>query len=142
KKSVGGGGGGTTSASVVGGNFQLTTVTGGGLVERALPGADVELGYKFDLPDNWEVWAYGGGFHFDADGYKNVSGPRGRLELTYNDLPYLGENSKFTVGVETQTDNVRGGQSWGIARLRIPLQSFGGKKSDARPALSPLDQRM
>ena len=73
------------------------------------------------LPGNWELWAYGGGFHFDADGYDNVTGPRGRVELSYNNVPYLGDGSKFTVGLESQTDNVRGGQSWGSVRPR-PLR--------------------
>lgn len=142
KKISGSGGGTVTSASVVGGNFQLSTTTGGEQVERALLGVDIEAGYKFDIPGNWQLWAYGGGFHFEADGYDNVSGPRGRMELSYNDVPYLDEGSRFTVGYETQSDNVRGGQSWGIARLRIPLQAFSEKKDNARPALSELDKRM
>ncbi len=129
----------STAGLATGGTFQLVTTTGGGVVERALPGFDAEIGYKFDLPQNWEFWAYGGGFHFSADGYDDVTGPRGRLELSYNDVPYLGEGSKFTVGFETQTDDVRGGQSWALARIRIPLNYNDAKKPSE---LSALDRRM
>ena len=139
----GGGGSSTTEASVAGGNFQLITTTigagGSAAVERALPGADIEAGYKFDLPGNWEAWGYAGAFHFNADGYNSVTGPRGRIELSYNNVPYLGEDSKFTLGFETQTDTVRGSQSWGIARLRIPLNRSTAKR---RGHLSELDKRM
>lgn len=130
----------TTTASVNGGNFQIQTF--GAPTERALPGVDVEIGKGFDLPDNWEFWAYAGGFHFEADGYDNVTGPRGRVELTYKDIPYIGDGSRFTMGVETQTDDVRGGQTFGIARLRVPFSAFsGGDKSPTR-TLSKLDERM
>ena len=125
----------STAGLAAGGTFQLVTTTGGGVVERALPGFDAEMGYKFDLPDNWELWAYGGGFHFDADGYDNVSGPRGRVELTYNNVPYLGEGSKFTLGFETQTDNVRGGQSWGEQRGHTRLTA---RTTPAQTAIPPM----
>lgn len=139
KTVAGSGGGSTTTAAANNGNFQFVTVTGGGVVERALPGVDIEAGYQFNLPSDWELWAYGGGFHFNADDYNSITGPRGRVELSYNNVPYLGDGSKFTLGFETQTDTVRGGQSWGIARLRIPLNYNDAKTTSE---LSALDKRM
>ena len=130
----------TTTASVNGGNFQIQTFDAP--TERALPGVDVEIGKGFDLPDNWEFWAYAGVFHFEADGYDNVTGPRGRVELTYKDIPYIGEGSRFTMGVETQTDDVRGGQTFGIARLRVPFSAFSGDTGTKSRTLSKLDERM
>ena len=134
------GAGGATgpTAIVSGGQIQIRT-TGGGQ-ERAMPGFDVEVGRKIDMPDNWSLWMYGGGFYFDADDYKTVAGPRGRVEVSYDNVPYLGDGSRFTLGAETQSDGVRGGQTFGIARLRIPLSFGTAKKSYA--ALSPLEQRM
>lgn len=129
----------TTTPSATGGNLQFITSTTGGVVERALPGLDIEAGYQFDIPGNWDFWAYGGGFHFDANGYDNVTGPRGRVEMSYNNVPYLGDGSRFTLGFESQTDNVRGDQSWGIARIRIPF-NYNGAKDTSQP--SALDKRM
>ena len=134
------GGGTTTTASISGGNFQIQTL--GAPQERALPGFDVEIGKGFDMPDNWEFWAYAGGFHFDADGYDNVTGPRGRVELTYTDIPAFGDGAALTLGIETQTDDVRGGQTFGIARLRVPFSAFSGGEKTSSRNLSKLDQRM
>ena len=128
----------SVAGAASGGNIQLVTTTTGATYERALPGADIEVGYKFDLPDNWEFWAHAGGFHFDASDYDNVSGPRGRVELSYDNVPYLGEGSRATLGFETQHDTVRGGQSWAIARLRVPLNFSGAPQR----ALTGLDKRM
>lgn len=126
----------TSVASISGANFQIQNFSNP--KERGLPGFDIEAGYGFNLPDGWKFWAYAGGFHFDADNYDSVTGPRGRLEISYDNVPYLGAGSRFTLGFESQTDNIRGGQSFGIARLRIPL-NFSG--SDRQP-LQGLDQRM
>lgn len=127
----------TSVASTDGASFQITTT--GPARERALPGFDVEAGYKFNLPDNWDFWAYGGGFHFDADDVDNVSGARGRVEFNYNNVPYMGEGSRLTLGYEVQHDDVRDTQGFAIARLRVPL-NFNGKAQGS--TLSDLDQRM
>lgn len=95
-------------------------------------GLDIEAGYGFNLPDGWQFWGYASGFHFDSDGYDNVTGPRGRIEVSYDNVPYLGTGSRFTLGFEGQTDNIRGGQSFGIARLRIPLNAPGTKRQPLR----------
>lgn len=130
----------SSTASAAGGNFQLSTNTNTNTVnERALPGFDVEAGYKLDLAPDWDLWAYGGGFYFNADGYQKVSGPRGRVEVSRSNLPVFGTDAKFTLGFETQSDDVRGGQSFGIARLRIPLNATEKRAKHTRSAL---DDRM
>ncbi len=129
-------GSGTSTASINGGNFQIQSY--GAPKERALPGVDIEVGKGFYLPNNWEVWAYAGGYHFDASGYEDVTGPRGRVEISKN----FDNGMRFTAGLESQTDDVRGGQTFGIARLRIPFSAFsGGDKTPSRN-LSKLDRRM
>jgi hypothetical protein len=135
-------GAGSSVADTSGGNIEIRNYSAP--KERALPGADIEAGHKFKLPGNWDIWAYGGGFYFGADGYKDIVGPRGRLELSYNHVPYLGDGSRLTVGVEVQHDSVRGTQEFGIARLRIPFDVFSSRKQKAETAheLSALDQRM
>ncbi len=129
----------STTGLASGGTLQLSTTTSGGVVERALPGFDMEVGHRFELPGNWEFSTYGGGFHFEADDYSKVSGPRGRAELSYKNTPYLGDGSKVTLGFEAQHDDVRDTQSWGIARIRIPLNYNNAKKTSE---LSSLDQHM
>lgn len=133
--------GGTQEASPVaqinGGQIQIQNFR-----ERALPGFDAELGMGHDLDSGWSLWGYGGGYYFDASGFDKVTGPRGRLELTKTGLPHIGEEARLTFGLEVQTDKLRGGQSFALARLRIPLSSLT-KRGDkqARP-LSALDRRM
>lgn len=131
----------SSTAALNNGNFQITNMSAPR--ERALPGADIEVGKGFTIADNWDFWAYAGGFHFSADGYENITGPRGRVELSYNDVPFLGKGSRFTIGVESQTDDVRGSQSFGLARLRIPLSAITSQRHDkSATRLSRLDQRM
>ena len=129
-------GSGTSTAAINGGNFQIQNYSAP--KERALPGVDVEVGKGFYLPDNWEVWAYAGGYHFDASGYEDVTGPRGRVEISKN----FDNGMRFTAGLESQTDDVRGGQTFGIARLRVPFSAFGGGDKTPSRSLSKLDQRM
>ena len=111
--------------------------------ERALPGIDAEIGYKIPAFETKidEIRFYGGGFHFDASGYDNISGPRGRMEMRWNDIPSFGEGSRFTLGAEIQHDDVRDTTAFGIARLRIPLQTFKNPKVKRRK-LSSLERRM
>lgn len=133
--------GGTQEAAPVaqinGGQIQIQNFR-----ERALPGFDAELGMGHDFDNGWSLWGYGGGYYFDASGFEQVTGPRGRLELTKTGLPHIGEEAKLTFGIEAQTDKLRGGQSFALARLRIPLSSFTNN-GDAQPrSLSALDRRM
>ena len=111
--------------------------------ERALPGFDAEVGVKLPvLEENISsVRLYGGGYYFDADGYDEVSGPRGRFEVNWDDVPVFGQDSRFTLGAEIQHDNVRGRTAFALARLRIPLQSFKKQKQHSS-YLSALERRM
>ena len=135
------GGVGVTRAVATGGNIQLQTFGNG--TERALPGFDAELGFKLDLTSNLDLWTYGGGYYFDADDFEKVSGPRVRMELQYNGVPFLGEGSQFTVGLEGQTDDVRGDQAFALGRLRVPFSTFKMRTDNGhRPKLSPIEERM
>lgn len=121
-----------------GANIRINHLSGAS--ERALPGFDAEAGVRFDLGLGWETQIFGGGYHFEADGYDKVAGPRGRIEFSYDNVPLLGEGSRFTVGVEAQTDDARGDQAFALARLRVPFGIFHGDKS--RPQLNGLERRM
>ncbi len=122
---------------------QLRIVGTDNVKERSLPGFDAEIGYKLPIfkKEIDEIRVYGGGFHFDASGYDNVSGSRGRFELRWNDIPHFGEGSRLTLGAEIQHDDVRDHTAFAIARLRIPFQTFKNSKIKQRP-LSPLERRM
>ena len=133
-------GAGGTVGSISGGQFQIQTMSGS--TERALPGFDAEIGYKFDLTSNWNLTTTVGGFYFDADDYDEVAGPRGRVELAYDDIPFLSEGSRFTLGFESQHDDVRGTQTFGLARLRIPFSQFIPGKTEKRAPLTRLEKRM
>ncbi|WP_366657261.1 right-handed parallel beta-helix repeat-containing protein [Fodinicurvata sp. EGI_FJ10296] len=96
--------------------------------ERALSGVDAEIGYRLPItaPESGlDLRVYAGGYHFDASGTDAVTGPRGRAELTWHDVPGLGTGSRLTAGVESQGDDVRGGQHFAGVRLRLPLQEAG-----------------
>ena len=134
---------GSANVSGVVAGTQLRLVGTGNLRERALPGVDVEVGHKLPVFEDKidAVRVYGGAFHFDASGYDNVTGPRGRLELSWDDLPYFGKGSRFTLGGELQHDGVRDTNVFGSARLRIPFQTFNNNLP-ATQTLTPLEKRM
>lgn len=124
--------------------MSATAVTVRGGEEHALRGFDAEMGYRiplFDVDSGMALRAYAGGYVFDAraEGVPEVAGPRGRLEMTFDTLPFLWEGSRFALGGEVQHDDPRGTQSYVSARLRIPLQVFGG--GEARQ-LTPQERRM
>lgn len=105
--------------------------------ERALPGFDAEVGYK--LPFLGDARIYAGGYHFDAKGFDNISGPRGRFEMRFHDLPFLSKGSRLTLGVEVTHDDARDTQAFGLVQLRIP---FGiGRRKTSR-TLTSLERRM
>lgn len=104
-------------------------------------GFDAEAGWRVpafahDDPVQWRVFA--GGFRFTGDGVDDVAGPRLRMELALDSVPYLWEGSRLTLGAEWQDDDIRGSQGFASLRLRLPLQN------DSRPAsrLSPQEHRM
>ncbi len=123
----------TTSTTTTG----WTTVT-----EKAMRGVDAEVGVRLPVfPEELklDMRAFVGGYHFEADGVRDISGPRGRLELTARDFAGL-SGARLTAGVTYQNDNVRGDQWIASARLRVPLQA-PSTLSDT-PPLSYMESRM
>ena len=129
--------------SVSGTSFQIANFSAP--KERALAGVDAEVGYKLYNNENVDLWAYGGGYYFDASGYDEVAGPRARLELNINDFSFLnklGDGARLTFGAEVQNDDVRDEQAFAYARIRIPFGVFGGGDKQSSQTLSALEQRM
>jgi Protein of unknown function (DUF3442). len=96
--------------------------------ERSLKGFDAEIGWRvpvFEVESGANLRVYGGGYHFSADDVPDVAGPRGRLDLTFDQVPHLWDGSRLSLGAEWQHDDPRGSQGFLSARLRIPLQVFG-----------------
>jgi parallel beta-helix repeat protein len=87
--------------------------------QRALPGFDGEIGYRYCC-GCIEAKLLVGGYLFDKHRYKTVAGAKGRAELSVRNLPY---GAKVTVGVEGYGDDIRSGEIGGIIRLQVP---FGG----------------
>lgn len=116
--------------------------------QKALAGYDTEIGYRLPLNgflDDTRIYA--GGYHYLSSGsVKGLSGPRLRLETRVHDLPFLGYGSRLMVGVESQYDEQRGSQTFGLAQVRIPFHSIFEKirpgKPSARPVLTKLERRM
>ena len=139
---------GSGSATVVQSGTSLNINSQGLSQERALPGWDFEIGRHFPLKANSEFAVYGSWFRFKANGFEEISGPRGRVEMNWRDLPFLGYGSRFTVGGELQSDDVRGTHAFATVRLKIPVDSFfrialGKKRNDSsKRRLSLLERRM
>jgi hypothetical protein len=119
-----------------------TTVLFRGGEERSLQGFDAEIGWRvpvFAGAEPTQLRVYGGGYRFYADGVNPVQGPRGRAELVFDEVPGLWDGARLSLGAEAQHDGPRGGQVFAVARLRVPLQVFGG----GSPAqLTPMERRM
>jgi len=110
--------------------------------ERSLKGYDAEIGYRvpiFNENDGQQIRLYAGGYKFYNDGVETVKGPRGRFELTFDEVPFLWEGSRLTLGAETQKDDVRGRQSFASFRLRIP---FSTSKIKKKAKLNAIEKRM
>ncbi len=127
-----------STAEIIGNNI---FVKGG--FERAYYGLDGEIGAL--LWDDrkevgmHEIRAFVGGYWFDSGGknFPSIAGPKGRLELRAYDVPWFGPQSRLTLGVELQHDNIRDFQVSGIARLEIPLGFFQNTRR-----LTRLERRM
>ena len=111
--------------------------------EKSLRGFDAEVGWRVPLfnPEALQqLRLYAGGYTFYADNIDNrVQGPRGRIEFTSEETPYLWEGSRLTLGTEVQNDGPRGTQAFFLARLRIPLQFWDTPKV---AQLTPMERRM
>ncbi|MCX7365713.1 MAG: inverse autotransporter beta domain-containing protein [Alphaproteobacteria bacterium] len=119
---------GPTTAAVSGGTLQVTTPAMLQRFEYALRGFDAEAGVRVPiLPSEspYQLRFYAGGFRFDEPTgvAAVVAGPRLRLEFTDYDVPGLWNGTRFTVGAEWQTDEVRGSPFFAGLRLRVPLQA-------------------
>lgn len=109
-------------------------------VEGALSGFDAEVGRVIPLGlDDVTLTGFAGGFHFGRSGFDDVSGPRGRAELSFNNLwdTILPSGTQLRFGAEVQHDDMRDTQGFLSARLRVPLFGAGSSSN-----LSVLDQRM
>jgi len=110
--------------------------------ERALNGGDAEIGWRvpfFEADANQQLRVYVGAYRFSGRGVETVAGPRGRIDYTIDELPFLWKGSRLTLAAEIQHDDPRGTQSFALLRLRIPL---GGTSSAPRKRLSTMEQRM
>jgi len=110
--------------------------------ERSLHGFDMEVGWRLPLFEPnapRQLRAYAGGYRFSEDNVDTVQGPRARLDLTFDSLPFLWEGSRFSLGAEIQHDGPRGTQGFTSFRLRIPLQPV---RKGSAPRLSAMERRM
>lgn len=134
-------GGGAPFAELANGTIQVVTPGTFELVERALRGADAEVGWRlpvFPAESLAQLRAYAGGFWFEGGtDVGDIYGPRGRLELSFDDALGIG-GARFTLGGEVQHDNLRGTQAYAMARLRVPLQAV----DRAAPRLTAQEARM
>jgi hypothetical protein len=114
--------------------------------EKALWGFDSEIGWRLPFSDDslfWDTRIYAGGYYFDNSGVKEITGPRGRLEMRFHDpFPFLPRGSRITLGGEVQWDDPRGTQGYGSVALRVPIYSYGGTPPDGSTQLSRLQRRM
>ncbi|WP_158264785.1 inverse autotransporter beta domain-containing protein [Blastopirellula marina] len=134
---VSGSGGGPARASVVGN--QLFVIVPGDQYEVAYYGVDFEAGaLLMSWGENQDIeWrGFAGAYHFNSDeAMEEITGPRLRTELRLFDLKKLGEGSRVVFGAEYQWDQVREGQYFLSANVRIPFGP-GSRK------LNPLQRRM
>ncbi|GEM_PF-4227124 len=92
--------------------------------EWALPGYDVELGYRIETLTNHALWLYAGYFHFDRSETPEISGPRARAEYRMHDL-FDWTGSEITLGAEIREDDIGGTDGLVLARISIPLGKTG-----------------
>lgn len=119
----------------------VQTTTTSYRVEKALAGADAEIGIRlpvFEPDSGFDMRAFVGGYYFGGSGVEAIAGPRARLEFTADDFADL-PGVKVTAGLTFQHDDVRGEQWITQARLRIPLQA---SSSAEREPLSYMERRM
>ena len=104
-------------------------------------GFDAEIGWRvpvFAAVDTTQLRVYAGGYRFYANGTNATQGPRGRIDLTIDQVPHLWEGARLEVGTTVQNDGPRGTQAFAEARLRIPLQIFGKPSAE----LTAIERRM
>ncbi|QDT96463.1 right-handed parallel beta-helix repeat-containing protein [Gimesia aquarii] len=106
--------------------------------ERAYWGTDFEVGRLLKTFDEMNVDAelrgYVGGYYFDnsAPGFKEMAGPRTRVEFRMFDLPFLGNGSRVVLAGQYQYDELRGSQGTGMLTIRVPLPGNGDSQKLTR----------
>ncbi|MEC9411719.1 MAG: inverse autotransporter beta domain-containing protein [Pseudomonadota bacterium] len=123
-------------------DFSGTTITYRAGEERSMSGYDAEIGWRipvFSLEDDKQLRVYAGGYRFTDSQADTIQGPRARLEMKFNALPFLSRSSRLSLGLEYQHDDPRGSQRFAMLRLSIPL---GGTKAKTSRALTAMEQRM
>jgi len=136
-----------TTDVALNGTTAIYRISAQSFMEQALPGYDVEAGYRFGLNDRTNIWVLGSYFNFNDTGAPEVSGPRLRVEYRLQD-PFGWTGSELGLGLEGQNDDVRGSQGFATAHLRIPLGKLNqgklnqGKVNQNRSVLTGLDRRM
>lgn len=130
--------GGAGTVQVVGTRIFMS-VPGGGEEEISMAGVDGEVGVRIPWLGEPEVRVYAGGYAFFRLGVKPIIGPRFRAEARLFDLPLLGPQSRFTLGIETSWDRVRKQQVYGFLNLRVPL---GAVAASPAPVLDRFERRM
>lgn len=121
--------------------IHLVHQTGGKTVEayeKAMSGFDAEVGWLLPWFKKQEIRGYAGGYFFSRSGLEDISGPRGRLEVRFNDL-WGWAGSLFEIGGEVRHDSVRDTDYFVSARGRIP---FGAVQKTVKSSLSGLNKRM
>ena len=120
-------------------NHTIMVVTDG-TDERAYSGLDWELG---SLLTGWgeddllELRGYVGGYYLSGPSeFPDACGPRLRLELRGYEMPWLGTQSRLTLGVEYAWDEIRDDQVVATIGVQIPLNLFQSRK------LNRLQRRM
>lgn len=105
---------------------QIVVNTDQSVVEEALIGMDIELGYNVpylkEYTDSTRI--YGGFYHFEGNQAQSVSGWRARVA---SDI-----TADIEIGARFQSDDVRGSQGFLEATIRFP---FGQKKSYQKEGL-------
>lgn len=135
------GGVNTTTLSIISNRLVEQTVDTL-LRDKPMWGFDTEVGVKLpvSLTSGDDLRLYAGGYHYWADDVRTVTGGRGTLEYSLNDVFGI-DGSTLSLGGTLSYDNVDHAALTGEIRLRVPLQTvFGGEGE--RPGLSPLEQRM
>ncbi|MCC9655747.1 right-handed parallel beta-helix repeat-containing protein [Rhodopirellula halodulae] len=112
-------------------------------VERAYFGTDAEIGVLLWRLPTWcdtELRGFAGGFHFDTNSpaATSIAGPRLRAEVRSFDLPFLAMDSRLTVGLQYQHDNVRESQTSATFGVRMPF----GFDRNRRRKMTRMERRM
>jgi len=91
--------------------------------EKPLNGFDGEVGVRapfFSTESKLQLYAFAGGFYFDADDVAAIAGPSARLEARAFDIFGL-EGSRLTIEARFRDDEVRGTDAFIGGRFRLPI---------------------